>query len=128
MIRFFSKKIKNKKGFTLIELVVVIAILGILAGIAVPRFSNVSADAQKTADEATARTIASAVTMAAVAKNPAGQPTDSEINNFLNDIKVGVTTTGAAHATADWTVAFTDTTTTEFKIFKKGESAAIYPK
>jgi len=33
----------NKKGFTLIELMVVIVIIGVLASLAIPRFSQVSA-------------------------------------------------------------------------------------
>lgn len=40
MIGFFSKRINNKKGFTLIELIVVIAILAILAVIAIPRLGQ----------------------------------------------------------------------------------------
>jgi type IV pilus assembly protein PilA len=45
------KKIGKKKGFTLIELIVVIAILGVLAAIAIPRFSGFTDKAKKQADD-----------------------------------------------------------------------------
>lgn len=57
------KFFKNKKGFTLVELVVVIAILGILAGIAIPRFMDATASARGSKIVADMRTIESAESM-----------------------------------------------------------------
>lgn len=55
------KFIKNKEGFTLIELIVVIAILGILAVITIPNLSSFTHKAEVTADKATAEVIAKAI-------------------------------------------------------------------
>lgn len=51
---------KNKKGFTLIELIVVIAILGILALFLVPQFMGYANDAKLQVAKANTRTVWSA--------------------------------------------------------------------
>lgn len=59
---------KKSKGFTLVELIVVIAILVILAAILIPTMTGVINDAKEAAGNANARTVYSAA-MAYAAKN-----------------------------------------------------------
>lgn len=56
-----NKRIK-KRGFTLIELIIVIAIIAILAAISIPKFGEVRKNAALKSDIANAKTIANAVT------------------------------------------------------------------
>lgn len=54
------KKVNNKKGFTLAELLVVLAILAVLVAVAIPLFTSAIGDAQETAQNANYRAVRAA--------------------------------------------------------------------
>jgi|LSQX01.1.fsa_nt_gb prepilin-type N-terminal cleavage/methylation domain-containing protein len=67
MSRVFTKPLRNQKGFTLTELIVVVAILGVLAAVATPSIIGYLNDAKVSTDEANATTIESTI-MRGIAK------------------------------------------------------------
>lgn len=52
-----NRKEKDKKGFTMIELIIVVAVMGIIGAVIVPAFGNIAAKSKISTDISTAQTI-----------------------------------------------------------------------
>ena len=52
---------KARKGFTLVEILIVVIILGILAAIVIPQFTNASQDARKSSLKSTVQSVRSQI-------------------------------------------------------------------
>lgn len=94
---------KKKKGFTLIELIIVIAIIAILIALAVPKFMSVTKDAKIKTDIANAKTIESAIITAKatdklVLKN---NSTEVDLTQLFQTVPQGKYTPGTFTATYD---------------------------
>ena len=96
----------NKKGFTLIELVVVIAILGILALVAIPRFTGMRADANESAVISNLRNIQTAAEVYASANNKTITDVDTDTAADLTGIlaALGVTAMPDGPGTTSYSV------------------------
>ncbi|MDD3713761.1 MAG: prepilin-type N-terminal cleavage/methylation domain-containing protein [Atribacterota bacterium] len=77
---------KGEEGFTLIELIVVIAILGFLLAIAIPRYNTSRARAAVNASAANLKNLANAIELYATENNMAGYPT-GDTSIFENIVK-----------------------------------------
>jgi len=49
LMKLMKKKVKNEEGFTLIEIIAVLVIMGILAAVAIPKFFDLQARAREKA-------------------------------------------------------------------------------
>jgi type IV pilus assembly protein PilA len=111
MLGKIRKMFKNQKGFTLVELMTVLIILGVILGIGVPKYLQVQAKAEWEADEATIRNFAKAAETYAAS---------------INTYHTGITLSELANAgLIDGNTVLNRTKDTDGKSVKNTESTAI---
>ncbi len=116
------RKLMSKKGFTLVELMIVIVIMGILVAVAVPVYSAVTKNAEKKTCQSNQRIIKENITNYQMTGGPNGAPLDktdliaqvspasgSKNPTFLNMFEGGKLPACPTDVNAQYTITITET-------------------
>jgi prepilin-type N-terminal cleavage/methylation domain-containing protein len=82
----------KKRGFTLVEIMIVVAIIGLLAAIAIPSFSKIRSESRKSTCQNSQRLVRDAIEQWAMANNIAedGAITGAGVTNVISYLKSGL--------------------------------------
>lgn len=80
----------NKKGFTLVELVIVVAVMAVLVAVAIPTVGSIVGTAKKNVLDTNAQTIESMIKLAQ-AENDADSMNAAAVGKAIVEAKLGIT-------------------------------------
>ena len=108
-------KNNNKKGFTLVELVIVVAVMAILVAVAIPTISSISESARKSVNDSNARTIESIIKLAEAEADGAELSAEA-IDTALTEAKLGIESGTFAYDAETGTVKAASASAGQFEI------------
>lgn len=87
MLKALWRKLRQEEqGFTLVELLVVVVILGILAGVGIQQFGNVQERARQSAHDANVKVLTSAAQMYVLLEGVPDNETDKKLTKANNNL------------------------------------------
>lgn len=114
MLKKIRKLLKQQEGFTLVELMIVVVILGILSGIGIQQYGRIQDNAKSAAHEANHRIIKSAVQMYLMTADPLPKVEDIDLETIKD----------AGYLDSQIVNPYTNKDDYEIEIKKVGESGA----
>lgn len=87
----------RQKGFATLEVILMVMVIGILASIAVPRFTNVTTAANTAKIQSDLTTIDTAITIYVMEKGTTTPPSMSNLGDYIQDIDNLKPPTGKAY-------------------------------